>query len=148
MRSRSRRWIGRALTLAPRERAHALRAVTWLAASGLAVRVLPFSTIARWIERIPRSRSTTVPPTPGECAVAMARASRVLPGERCLARAVAACCLLRRAGRAPAIRMGVALDPDRHLEAHAWLECDGLVVTGGNVPGRYVPLDPLGRGGT
>ena len=76
----------------------------------------------------------------------MARASRVLPTECCLARAIAAACLLRRSGRAPSLKIGVALDARRHIDAHAWLECDGVVVTGGDVSARYVPLGRVEHG--
>jgi hypothetical protein len=70
----------------------------------------------------------------------MRRAARVFPAGRCLAHAVAASCMLRRAGRIPAIRMGVGFDADRRFNAHAWLECDGIVVTGGELADRYVPF--------
>lgn len=145
LRSRNRHWIVSGLRLEPRARAHALRAVAWLAGAAIAVRVLPLATIVGWLERVPPSRSSRASLTPHECAVAMDHASRVLPGERCLARAVAASCLLRRAGRVATLTLGVAFDPDRQFEAHAWLECDGLVVTGGEVSERYVPLTAAAR---
>jgi hypothetical protein len=52
---------------------------------------------------------------------------------------VAASCLLRRAGRIATLNLGVGY-VERRFEAHAWLECDGIVVTGGDISDRYVPL--------
>lgn len=80
--------------------------------------------------------------TAPECTAAIDRAARVFPAARCLTRAVAASCLLRRAGRATTLHLGVGFDVHRKFEAHAWLECDGIVVTGGDVSERYVPLRP------
>ena len=147
MRFPNRRWITRAFRLDSRDRAHALRATAWLAAAGLTVRVVPFSTLMRWIERVPPRRNAHLSLTPAECAIAMARASRVLPAERCLARAIAAACLLRRGGYVPSLKVGVALDPRRQLDAHAWLECSGVVITGGDVSARYAALGRLESGG-
>lgn len=140
MRSRNRHWIVSGLRLEPRDRARALRALAWVFAAEMAVRVLPFSSLGRWMERVPPSRSTAASLTPAECAAAIGRAARACPGARCLARAVAASCLLRRAGRIATLSLGVGFDADRRFEAHAWLECDGVVVTGGEVSDRYVPF--------
>jgi hypothetical protein len=140
LRSRNRHWILSAFRLEPRDRARAVRALVWLMAAEMAVRVLPFSTLSRWMERVPPSRSRGAPLTSSDCAAAIRRAARVFPGGRCLARAVAASCLLRRAGRIATLSLGVGFDADRRFEAHAWLECDGVVVTGGEISNRYVPL--------
>lgn len=140
MRSRSRHWIVNGLRLERRDRARALRALAWLVAAETAVRTLPFSTLSRWMERVPPGRSTTESLTPSECGVAISRAARVFPAARCLARALAASCLLRRAGRVATLSLGVGFNADRRFAAHAWLECDGVVVTGGEVSDRYVPL--------
>ena len=60
--------------------------------------------------------------------------ARRIPSASCLAEALAMDALLRRHGHAFALRIGVrAGDRDgRHgpLDAHAWVECDGLVVIG------------------
>ena len=70
----------------------------------------------------------------------MRRAARVFPAGRCLARAIAASCLLRRARRSATLTLGVGFDADRRFEAHAWLECEGVTVTGGDASAGYLPL--------
>lgn len=97
------------------------------------------------MERVPPGRSTTESLTPSECGAAISRAARVFPAARCLARALAASCLLRRAGRVATLSLGVGFNADRRFAAHAWLECDGVVVTGGEVSDRYVPLGVAGQ---
>ena len=61
---------------------------------------------------------------------AVRRASRYVPGARCLAQALAARSLLRASGT-PTIRYAVGRDPvGGKLEAHAWVEMDGRRVAG------------------
>ena len=108
------------------------------------VRLFPYATVMRTIARIPASRSPRAAITPAECAIAIRRAAAVWPTARCLPQAIAGYCLLRRAGLTPTVTVGVAVE-DRRLDAHAWLECDGITVTGGGVEHRYVPITPNGR---
>lgn len=140
MPSRSRQLIASAFRLESAERTRALRALACLVLAEAAVRTLPFATLVRLIGRVPPAKSRDAALTPSECSRAMQRAARVFPAGRCLAHAVAASCLLRRAGRAPALRMGVGFDAHRRFDAHAWLECEGVVVTGGELAAGYVPL--------
>ena len=138
MPSLDRRLIGRALRLDRRERVRAARALGWLITATVALRVLSYATLTRAIGRIPIGRSSRTAITPAECAVAIRRASRLWPAQ-CLPQAIAGYCLLRRGGMSPAIRLGVAVE-DCRLDAHAWLECDGSTVIGGEVDRRYTPL--------
>jgi hypothetical protein len=78
--------------------------------------------------------------TTAACRTALARAVRVMPGAKCLAQAVAAEWLLRREGHAAALSVGVCLDDDRRLTAHAWVESDGVMVIGGDEAVRYQRL--------
>jgi hypothetical protein len=80
--------------------------------------------------------------TPAECSRAIDRATRVLIGSRCLAQGVAGQCLLRREGRAATLTLGVHLDESRRLQAHAWLESEGIIVTGANEAAQYASLEP------
>ncbi len=79
-----------------------------------------------------------------ECEVALRRAATVLPGSSCLARAVAAACLLRRNRRASVLTIGIDFADSsavgRDLRAHAWLESDGTVVVGAQERATYAPL--------
>ena len=132
------RLIGKALRLDRAGRAHALRALAWLIAAGIAVRLVGFDTLTRTIARIPASRSRRAAITPAECATAIRRAARVWPA-RCLAQAIAGYCLLRRAGVNATVTLGARV-AERRFDAHAWLEAGGLTVTGGDRRDEYAPL--------
>jgi hypothetical protein len=77
-------------------------------------------------------------------AVLVAAAARALPGEAtCLPRAIALEALLRAAGHAAELRIGVApRDGRARLDAHAWVEVDGVSVDG--EPAPYVALPVFG----
>ena len=122
----------------------ALRALGWLIVADATVRLFPYATVTRTIARLPVSRSPRAAITAAECAAAIRRAATVWPTARCLPQAIAGYCLLRRAGLTPTVNLGVAVE-DRRLDAHAWLECDGVAVTGGGPSQGYVPLTPDGR---
>lgn len=72
-------------------------------------------------------------------------ASRYVPAATCLTCSMAAQVLLRRNGHASTLRIGVARGGRGHLEAHAWVECDGRVVVGemDNLD-RFTPLPSFG----
>ena len=144
MRSPEPRLIGRALRLDRADGLRALRALGWLVAAGAAVRIVPYATVTRTIARIPASRSPRGRITPDQCAVAIRRARQVWPAAHCLPQAIAGYCLLRRAGRVPFVRLGVAI-ADTRFDAHAWLECEGVTVTGGDIAHRYAPLTSSAR---
>jgi hypothetical protein len=117
--------------------------MAWLMAATLAVRVLPYSAVTRLIGRIPARRSSRAMMPPADCAIAIRRAARVWPAQ-CLPQAIAGYCLLRRSGFAPTVTLGVAKE-GRRVRAHAWLQCDGITVTGGDVHHFYTPLPAAGR---
>lgn len=131
--------IGKALRLDRADRVRAVRALAWLIAASVAVRFVPFATLTGLIARIPASRSPHTALTAAECATAMRRAVRVCPMTRCLPQAIAGYCLLRRAGRTGMITLGARVDGDR-LDAHAWLDYDGIRITGRETAERYAPL--------
>jgi hypothetical protein len=137
------RLIGRAFRLDRGERARACRALGWLIVATAAVRVFSNAALMRAVERIPQGRSRRTSWTPHSCAIAIRRAALIWPA-RCLPQAIAGCGLLRRAGRTPIVTLGVAMEGGR-LDAHAWLECDGVTVTGGDVDRHYTPLAAAGR---
>ena len=103
------------------------------------MRFVRFGALTRAIARIPTSRSSRARMTPAECAIAIRRATRIWPAARCLPQAIAGSCLLRRGGLTATVTLGARVEGDR-IEAHAWLECDGFTVTGGDLVNRYTPL--------
>lgn len=149
-----------------------LRAAALVLAFRAALRVLPFSRVMAAVERMseggPLSRvmaaaewmsgagrgsaaGAVSPEAVGHEAEAAAR--HLAPGRPCLPQALACCVLLRRAGHPAELHIGVRRAPDDgdagtppspSLQAHAWVECRGRVVAGGE-PGeeaspRYTPL--------
>lgn len=78
---------------------------------------------------------------------AVAQARRASPGTTCLTRALAAGWMLRRRGQPARLVIGVARGKDG-LEAHAWLELDGVVIVGGEAEvRRYARLREIGQVG-
>jgi hypothetical protein len=132
------RLIASGLRLDRRDRVRALRALGWLIAATTAVRVLSYGTLTHTIGRIAIGRTSRTAITPDQCATAIRRAARLWPAA-CLPRAVAGYCLLRRGGLQPTLTLGVAKAGER-LAAHAWLECEGMMVTGADVDARYTPI--------
>lgn len=120
----------------------ALRALGWLLGATAAVRVVPYATLTRAMTRIGPGGSGAVI-TPEACAAAIRRAARIWPAG-CLPQAIAASCLLRRAGLTPRLTLGVS-QTDARFDAHAWLECNGVVVTGAATDRHYTPLTAGGR---
>jgi hypothetical protein len=94
------------------------------------------------LSNVPERSAAAVRLTAAECGKAVERASRVMNDAACLPRAVAAEWLLRRDGHATNLSLGVSLDDDRRLTAHAWVECDGVMVIGGDEAVRYKRLTP------
>lgn len=112
------------------ERQLALRATGILALVRLALTLLSFARIRALADRLGRT-----PAAPADAAFARAvrravdRGARTIPGSACLAQALTAELMLRRAGRPVRVSIGVAPD-GQPLDAHAWTESAGIVVTG------------------
>ncbi|HEY7790526.1 MAG TPA: lasso peptide biosynthesis B2 protein [Vicinamibacterales bacterium] len=97
------------------------------------------SSIRRFVD------STAVPDRARQATFARAvrRASRVAPGSSCLVQAIALKILLAHEGKVSVVRLGVCAPPrDRFLNAHAWLECDGLVLLG-DPRGQYAAFPAI-----
>lgn len=71
-----------------------------------------------------------------------AAAARVPWRADCLVRAMAAHRWLRRYHCRPQFFLGVQIHKIGHFQAHAWLRCDGVAVTGGSGNGFTVLLSP------
>jgi hypothetical protein len=112
------------------ERGLAVRAVVTLLTVRVALAWLPFRVVRRFVDSVsgarPR-RGNAIDATAVRTAVA--RATRVVAGSRCLPQALTAEILLRRAGRPARTSIGVAPD-GAPLDAHAWVHSDALLVTG------------------
>lgn len=126
------------------------RAVLLVAATRVALHLLPYRRVEQALapERVPPR------PTAGRGAdpriqrrvlwAVDAAARRLLPRKPCLTQALVARWLLARHGIPSTMRIGVAYDARRRLQAHAWLEQEGRVILGGaDSPLKYTPLAPL-----
>lgn len=133
----------------------AAKAAVLVAALRTALAVLPFRVVLRTVK--------AVAPGDGPREQARPRASReeielalwgaeaagrvVMRRNPCLPRALAALVLLRRRGVPAELRIGVGRDADGALKAHAWVESEGAVVAGGDVPlAEYERLPSLPAG--
>jgi Transglutaminase-like superfamily len=139
------RLIFRYKNLSPVERNLFFRALVLLAVTRLGLRVLPFRVIRKWTEQFrssPGLHITLDRRRIGQIAWAVEAASRRIPGTTCLPRAFVTHILLGRLGQVSELRLGAALKPHGHLEAHAWVEVSGRVVIGEAIEGfnRFVPF--------
>jgi len=96
----------------------------------VALWVLPFRRIHRWIEKSGSSSGSDDVLRRMRIARAVSVVSRFVPGASCLTQALAAQWLLRRRGEDAKLCFGIARSPSGAMEAHAWLEHDGGVLIG------------------
>lgn len=151
------RWFA---NLPAEERGRLVRALVVLAMVRIALWVLPFRLVRRFAVRLANSihshhsqRSGTAPgpahrdlesTAAAHVSWAVERAGRFVPGATCLVRALAAQALLAHEGVASTLRFGVTRgggNEFNQFRAHAWLECAGRVVVGGDEDlSRFSPL--------
>src|SRR5690349_20360570 len=67
---------------------------------------------------------------PTQIAWAINRTACLIPRSTCLVRAIADNHLLTRHGHASTIHIGVAKPEAKAFEAHAWVECNGVILVG------------------
>jgi hypothetical protein len=129
------------------ERRLAVRALATLAAVRLALSVTPFPLARKGVDRWSGGREPEMPnPATAEAVRrAVERAARTLSGSACLAQALTAEILLRRAGQSVEVLIGVApgvapgaapaaasgtASVGYPLNAHAWARSAGVLVAG------------------
>ncbi len=120
-----------------------VRALAWVVLARVALWFVPFTRLRAAADGL-RPSSFRRGADPRRIAWAVERSARVVPRATCLSQALAADAMLRRAGRMPTLRIGVAKDAGT-LEAHAWLELDGEVLVGDHGDERYTLLEPRDR---
>ena len=147
---------------------HKLAALSWadrwllvevfalLGAAWLALRLIPFRRLARRLGPLQSETSTDASPAQLEQAqrvrLAIARVAPRTPWEsNCFPQALAAKFWLQRHGIPSTLYLGVALNtagaaaPDSPaMEAHAWLRCGPLVVTGARGSERFTIVARFG----
>ena len=138
----------------PRERRAVARAACLIWTIQIALAVLPFRHVLRAVGRLARPAGSGSGPSAGssqfdrDLAVWSVEAAgrRLLSRNPCLPKALAVLTLFRRAGIDAELRLGVAREGEDPMRAHAWVESEGKVVIGGDVPlEEYTPLPALDR---
>jgi hypothetical protein len=127
------------LALEPAQRRAFLEALAWIWASRIRLPVLGLARALRgW--RHPAQAGAAWPAAARWIGIA----SRYCPGGgNCLVRSLALYGALRRAGVAAELRIGVGKTAP-HLEAHAWIEVDGVPANdAADVATRYAPFGDL-----
>ena len=140
-----RRLIASYKRLRPAERRLFFQALVVVAVIRVGLRLLPYRVLRNWVEHFRKSPGLNCQMDRRhirEVTWAVEAASRRIPGTTCLPRGMATHFLLGRLGQQSELRLGVARKPGGELEAHAWVEVQGRVVSGGAVEGfeRFVPL--------
>ncbi len=126
-----------------------LQAFLALGLARLTINTMPFARLVGHLGVQNAESPAEVPPAHLEHARrigwAVRAASRLTPWKSsCFPQAIAAKYLLRRRGIASTLYLGAAFRTRSELEAHAWLRCGSLYVTGG--PGQ-THFGTLGRFG-
>jgi hypothetical protein len=112
------------------ERRLIFEAILMLAIARIVVLTMPFRVLAKWLKRAPDIAATD-PLAVARVRMAVTTAARHVPWNAvCLPQAIAAKAMLARRGHGSAFHLGATLDANGKLIAHAWLECDGQIVTG------------------
>ena len=124
--------------LTPAERRATLGALLLLPAVAAATRVIRLPRILRWSES---TASLDRDLTADQLVRAVARAARYGPyAGNCLSQSLVLMRLLRRSGIESTLRLG-ARTGDGTMEAHAWVETDGVVLNDGpDVAARFAPF--------
>lgn len=132
------------------ERGLTLRAVGWLVAVRAGLALVSFTRLRSLTGRGVRQGTSPRPEWPLLVRRAVVRASRSLPGTTCLAQSLVAERLLRAGGCDARLSIGVAPavgsnnSSRRSLDAHAWVESGGVLVTGDDPHERYELLASFG----
>jgi len=151
MRGRLRGW----LALSGRERAQFVGLAAALAAVHASLALVGYVRTRRWVERFTAGRAQRAATAEDlEAARRLARLAAIA-GRRgpvqasCLRQSLVLHGWLRRRGLNPEIVIGVRRDGGAALDAHAWIELDGISLDGGEVSAgagsaparpRHVPL--------
>jgi hypothetical protein len=123
----------------PSERALLVRALAMVVVARLAVRLLPFRSVARVAARS-RTVAPAAWPTPEAIASAVKSTARVVPRSSCLVQALAGQALMVHYGHPSRLSIGVVRTGAGRFDAHAWLETDAGPLIGGEDLASYTTL--------
>lgn len=123
--------IRKFLSLSAREKLLLMRAASQLLWVSAALRLLPFSIVKRSCERL-REHAASDPVSISQVAYAVNAATNFIPGSACLSRALVCQRMLGNIGVRTQLKIGVMKKAKGMLDAHAWLEYEGMVIMGGS----------------
>jgi hypothetical protein len=117
----------------------------WVVMVRLGLTFLPFQRLRSLLARFRRPVSSHPPAgtSADRIAWAVRTTSRYVPRASCLTQALAAQVLLARHGYPSYLRIGVSRDGAGRLAAHAWIECEGRMVIGGEIAEDFTTLPAL-----
>ena len=147
----SRRVLRRFVRISGRERLLLLEAVTWLAIARVGSAFVPFQYLAPRFGKLSSAAQAGAQaglmPTQSdlqwarEIGWAVTRAARYVPFRAvCLPQAIAAKTMLARRGIPSIMHFGVSNQHGSSLQAHAWLDIQGVEVTGFPVRPDFVEI--------
>lgn len=144
------RWLSKLYRHTWSERLLLLEASLLVGLFRLGVVFLPFKTVQRWAANPVLKVGSSDPDYRRKVVWAVrAIARRTLGDKPCLPQALAAQWMLRRAGYAATLRIGVNRDEAGKLQAHAWLENGREIIIGGRFSPRiYRSLKPVNKADT
>lgn len=125
--------LRRYLALPPSRRMLLLWAAWWLGVARLALLLLPFRRLVRWLARAEDDAGAAMASEPIALCIswAVTVAARHVPWRSdCFPQAIAAMIMLRRRGVSSRLHIGVTKGGRNGLHGHAWLCCGSVVVTG------------------
>ncbi len=131
------------INLPPREKTLFFQAVYYLLVFRIRLALTPpkilFAEVAKTSGAVVAHQPCCVPPV--RIARIINQVSRFVPYSTCLSKALAGSVLFARNDCAADLHIGVLINDNRQLEAHAWLSYDGKIVIG-NMPdlGLYQEL--------
>lgn len=118
-----------------------LRSLGWIVLIRLALPLVGFLPLCRWLRRDRRAVDFRIPLNDARWATIAA--ARRIPGATCLVRSLALQALLRRSSQPTELCIGVARRADGSLAAHAWVTYQGRPVLPDEDLSAYTTLPAL-----
>ena len=138
------RRVRKFLSLSLREKFLLMKVALLVLAIRVGLSLLPFLTLQKLLAKITKKnidRDCKGRPSLDQVAWSVAAASHCVPKATCLVQALAIQTLLLREIYPATLQIGVAKDNKGELQAHAWVESEGRILSGGSEIGLYKPLN-------
>jgi Transglutaminase-like superfamily len=135
--------VARLLRMERNERHLLLEAVTLLSGVSSLLKYGPDQLTGRLVRRASTSSAGPTNERLGsEVAAAVNQAAAHVPSATCLARALTGWVMVTRRHGSATVRLGVNRGNALEFAAHAWLDCNGQRVIGGENACEYTPFPP------